>query len=202
MRYLHAEASVAFNAEVLWLMLGTRSFWCFRVSKQTHLCRSGWSGAVEVVLMQMRWCSAILVVVLAWNCVSVFHPDKRFFCGFGWCAQKMKRKKKTFHVCFVFSFVLTYVFHLLHISLHIKIQFLMQLSLCWLGLMDDSYQECLQDTSRAPANNVFQTAYAATGTGQTFAGQTQENRVNICIQRRLSRTWSATICKAKVKWQW
>lgn len=51
-------------------------------------------------------------------------------------------------VCFA-SVIQTYVFHLVHISLHIKIQCLMQLrqSLRWLTLTDDSYRECLQDTS-------------------------------------------------------
>lgn len=95
--------------------------------------------------MRMKWHSAILVFVLAFNCVSSQHKN---FGGFSWCTQK--NEKETFHVCFLLLFcILTYVFHLAHILCTLKYNILMQLrqSLCWVTLMDDSYQECLQDTS-------------------------------------------------------
>lgn len=81
-----------------------------------------------------------------------FIPTLDFFVELD--GMHTKTKKKLF--CFA-SFIWTYVFNLVRI----KMLFLMQLrpSLCWLILMGDSYQECLQDTSSVLANNVFQIAH-------------------------------------------
>lgn len=61
--------AVAFDAVVLSLSLGTGLFRYFRVSKQTNMCRSGWGGVVEVMLMQMRWRTAILVFI--WHEITI-----------------------------------------------------------------------------------------------------------------------------------
>lgn len=119
--------AVAFDAVVLSLSLGTGLFRYFHVSKQTHMCRSGWGGVVEVMLMQMRWCTAILVFIWHEIMFLCFIPIQYFFCGFSLCKQENK-KIKTFPVsfCFAFHFDVGYIFNLVHISLYIKMQFLMQ----------------------------------------------------------------------------
>lgn len=89
--------AVAFDAVVLSLSLGTGLFRYFRVSKQTHMCQSGWSGVVEVMLMQMRWCTAILVLI--WHEITIQY----FFVAL-LCANKKIKKNFPVSFCFVFHF--------------------------------------------------------------------------------------------------
>lgn len=135
-------------------------FWCFRVSKRTHLCHNGWSGVAEVVLMQMRWCSTIFAILFGMKLCFCVSSTQEFFVAVVGARTKLKKKKQLSCIFCFASFILTYVFNLVHIWMHIKMQFLMQLgpSPCWLRLIDDSYQECLEDTSSAPATNIFQIA--------------------------------------------